>query len=310
MYIVGTPYVAVRRRAALALDGGHHLHRVELLEEHHRRAVVDAAHDAEDASEAVEERHGDAHAVAAGEVLAGSDPEAVVRDVAVRKLYALRESRRAGRVLHVDDVVHVALRLTREIRLMRRLAGEALHLVEGVHSAVLFAAEEEYALEARILRAVQLAARLLLQLGDELVYHLHIVAVAETVDDEEVLRVGLLECEVHLLRLVVRVERQEDGADLRGGEHENHPVRNVRRPERDLLALLYAKRHQPLSNEIHLLAEFKPGKTEIAIGVHDGVILAATCDGLVKKLAECVFAGDRQVVPRHTCRNALVERRL
>ena len=46
---------AVRGRALLALDGGHDLHGVELFEEDHGGAVVDAAHDAEDASEAVEQ---------------------------------------------------------------------------------------------------------------------------------------------------------------------------------------------------------------------------------------------------------------
>ena len=301
---------AVRCGALLLLYGRHHLHGVELLEEHHRRTVVHAAHHAKHAAEAVEERNGDANTIAAGEVLAGSDPEAVVRDVAVRELDALREAGRAGRVLHVHHIVHVAFCLTGKIFLLRRFAGEALHLIQRVHPAVLLAAEEENALEARILRAVQLATRLLLELRNELVDDLHVVAITESVDYEEVFGIGLLEREVHFLGLVVRVERQQNGAYLRGGKHENHPVRDVRRPECDLLTLLDAERHQPLGDKIDLLAEFKPRKTEIAIGIHDGIVLAATRNRLIKKLPKRVLAGDGQVVPRHSCRNALVERRL
>ena len=162
----------------------------------------------------------------------------------------------------------------------------------------------------RILGALQLATRLLLQFRHKLVYDLHVVAVAVAVYYEKVLRVGLLEREVHLVQLVVSVEREQDGADLRGGEHEYNPVRDVRRPKRDLLALLHAKGHEPLGHQINLLAELEPREPEIAVGVHDRIVLAATRNGLVQELPKGVFAGDRQVVPRHARGYALGERRL
>ena len=129
---------AVSGGAFLLLDGCHDLYRIELLEEHHRRPVVHAAHHAQHTTEAVEERHGDADTVAAGKVLACTDPETVVRDIPVRKLNALREARSSGGVLHVHDIVHVALCLARKIRLLRRFAGKALDLVQRIHAAVLF----------------------------------------------------------------------------------------------------------------------------------------------------------------------------
>ena len=272
---------AVGGRALLALDRGHHLHRVELLEEHHRRAVVHAAHDAQHAAEAVEERHRYADTVAAREVLACADPEAVVRDVAVGKHHALREARRSARVLHVDDVVDVDFALTRKILGGGRLVREALHLVERIHAAMLLAAKEENALEVRILRALQLAARTFLQLGDEVVQNLHIVAVTVAVYDEKVLRIGLLERKVDLGRLVVDVERQQYRADLGGREHEHDPVRNVRRPKRDLLAPLDAKRHEAPGDEIDLFAKLVPCKSIVAIGVDHGIVLATASDRLV-----------------------------
>ena len=296
---------AVRRRAALALDGGHHLHRVELLEEHHRRAVVDAAHDAEDASEAVEERHGDADAVARRQVLARADPKAVVRYVAVGELYALGEAGRAAGVLHVHDVVDAAFRLAREVVLPRRLDGERHHLVERVHSPVLLAAEEHDPLQVGVLRGLEAVPWADLELRDELVQNLHVVAVAEARDYEDVLRVGLPEREVELALLVVGVERQEDGADLRGGEHQDDPVRDVRGPEGDLLAVPDAEGHEAAREAVDLLAELVPRKPEVAVGVDDGVVLAASRDRLVEELPERVLPGNRQVVPWHAPGHAL-----
>ena len=241
---------------------------------------------------------------------AGADPEAVVRDVAVRELHALREARGAARVLHVDDVVHVALGLAREVVLPRRLHREGEHLVERVHAAVLLAAEEHHALQVRVLRALDRAARLLAQLGHERVDHVHVRAVAVAGDDEEVLGVGLREREVHLVLFVVRVERQEDRADLGGREHEHHPVGHVRGPEGDLLAALHAEGHEAAREAVHLLAELVPGEAEVAVGVDDGVVLAAARDRLVEELPERVLARDGQVVPGHAAADALGERRL
>ena len=228
----------------------------------------------------------------------------------MRELHALREARRARGVLHVHDVVHVALRLALQVVLPRRLHREGHHLVERIHAPVLLAAEEHDALEVRVLLALQLAARLFAQLGHERVDHVHVAAVAVAGDDEEVLRVGLPEREVHFVLLVVRVERQQDRADLRGREHEDDPVRHVRRPEGDLLAVPHAERHQAAREAVHLLAELVPGQAVVAVRVDDGVVLAAARDRLVQQLPERVFAGNGQIVPGDARRNALRERRL
>ena len=207
-------------------------------------------------------------------------------------------------------VVHVHRRLAGEVLLLRDLAGERLHLVERVHAAVLLGAEVEHPLEVRVLGALQRAARALLQLRDERVDDLDVVAVAVAVDDEQVLGVGLLQGEVDLLALVVDVERQQDRADLGRREHQHHPVRHVRRPERHLFAALDAERHQALGDVVDLLGELEPGEPVVAVGVDDRVVLAAPRDRLVEKLAERVLARHRQVVPGNAGRDGLGERRL
>ena len=89
--------------------GLQHEPRVELLHDDHGGAVRKVRHDAQHATEAVEERNGQRHAVVGSELLAFADIEAVVQDVAVREHDALRKARGAGRVLHHHHVVVVEM---------------------------------------------------------------------------------------------------------------------------------------------------------------------------------------------------------
>ena len=127
-----------------------HLHWIKLLKKDHCGSVIDATHYAKNAAEAMEEWHGNAYAVAAGEILACSDPEAIVGDAAMGELHAFRETGSAGRILHIDNIVHLALRLTGIIVGKRRFLCERLHFIESVHSALFCFAKEENALEVRI----------------------------------------------------------------------------------------------------------------------------------------------------------------
>ena len=106
---------AVSSGALLFLDGRHHLNRIELLEENHRRAVIYATHHSEDAAETMKERNRDADTVAAREILAGSNPKAVVGYAAVCELNAFGKTSCAGSILHIDDIVYIAQRLPHEI---------------------------------------------------------------------------------------------------------------------------------------------------------------------------------------------------
>ena len=110
------------------------------------------------------------------------------------------------------------------------------------------------------------------------------------------------------MRLVVGVKRQENRADLRRREHEHDPVRNVRRPQRHLLAALDSQRHQALGDVIDLFGKFEPGKPVVSVGVDNRVVLAAARHRLIKKLPERIFARHGQVVPRPPGGNRLLER--
>ena len=85
----------LERRARLEAGRGHH----------HRGAVRRAREVAEHHAEAVVERHRDADAVGLGVAATFADEVAVVQDVVVAERRALREARRAARVLDVDRIV-------------------------------------------------------------------------------------------------------------------------------------------------------------------------------------------------------------
>ncbi len=301
---------AVDRRALFLFDGRQHLYRVETLHENQRHALVQGAQNAQNAPETVEKRHGHAKAVLDGEILRERDPETVVGDVAVGKLHAFRETRRAARILHVDDIVDVQFGLTREIVRVGHFLGEILDFVQRIHAAVLRAAHEKNALEMGKRRGLQHAARHCAQLRHEIPHDFREVAIAITFDDDEILRTGLLQGEIQFVLLVVRVERQENRAYFRRGQHQHHPVRHIRRPERDLFASLDAQRHQAARHQIDFAPQLEPGQAVVPVGENERIVRAAPGDRLVQELADRVLARQRQVVPGHAARDALRERRL
>ena len=301
---------AINRRALFLFHALHNLHGVKLLGENHRHAVVNAAHYAKDASETVKKRHGNARLVAGGEVLARTNPESVIRDVAVRKLDALRETRRAARILHIHNVVDIHLILPREVILKRSLLREIFNLIKREHAAMFASAQEHYALHMRIFLGLQTAARAGLQFREESVDNIHITTIAVSVNDEEVFGVGLLKGEVEFVALVVRVERQENRTNFRRRHHQNHPMRDIRCPKSNLFAALYTERHKSASNAVDFLAKFVPGQAKIAVGINERVIFSATRDGLVEELSNRIFTRNGQIMPRHATRNTLRKRRM
>ena len=219
------------------------------------------------------------------------------------KLHTLGEARCSRGILHIYDVIDVKFGLTGKIVLLRSLASKRLYLIERIHSAMLFAAEEEDALQMRIFLRLKFAARTLLEFRNKRIDHFNVIAIAEAVNHEKVLRLRLRKRKIHFVRLVVGIERQQNRTDFRRREHEYYPVRHIGRPERNLLPALDAQRHKPLGDQIDLLGELEPRKAIVAIGIDDSVILAATRNCLIKKLAQSIFTGNRQVMPRSSSRN-------
>ena len=112
----------------------HDLFRVEHINRHKGRSVGYAGHEREHHAEAVEERNRDAQPVVVGELHAVAYRLAVVENVVVGEHNALGESRRAGGVLYIDDLVAVA-RVAHRLKLLNGgFLGESIEILPIDHT--------------------------------------------------------------------------------------------------------------------------------------------------------------------------------
>jgi len=112
-----------------------------------------------------------------------------------------------------------------------------------------------------------------LGLGDQLADDLDIVHIAPGVDDAQRGHVALLQHVVQLVALVGRVHGHQHDAGLGGGEHEGQPVRDVARPDPQMVAGLHADGQQPLGQVVGALVKVAVAPAQVAIRVDDEVLL-------------------------------------
>src|SRR5437867_13439958 len=93
------------------------------------------------------------------------------------------------------------------------------------------------------------------QLGQYLMERLEVIDSAEVVGDEERLRLRLAEDVPELVRLVARVERDDDGAETRARVLGEEPLGPVREPNRDVLAVADAEGGEAPGEPVPALAE-------------------------------------------------------
>ena len=125
---------AVDCGAVLCHKRVHDLFGVEHINRHKGRSVGYAGHERKHHAEAMEEWNGDAQSVLMSELHAVAYRLAVVENVVVGEHNALGESRRAGGVLDIDDLVAVA-RVAHRLELLdRSLLGESIEIFPVDHA--------------------------------------------------------------------------------------------------------------------------------------------------------------------------------
>ncbi len=164
----------------------------------------------------------------------------------MREARALREPRRPRGVLHVDDLVEVAV-----ARALGELAvGDALpffhELGPGERSGMGFRPDHDNGLEVRKRARRELAGLRILELRGELVDHLRVLRALEPRHEDQRLHLGVLEPVLELMRLVRGVHRDEDRPDERRRELRDRPFGMVRRPYGDAVPLAHAERDEAL----------------------------------------------------------------
>ena len=267
---------AVDRRRVRRRDGIHHDQRVELLDHDGRRAVRQNRHDAEHAAEAVEQRDGQADAFVLVRVeleeLPFADVETVVQDAFMRQHDAFREASRARRVLHVHHVRVGGVLLGRRQPFVQIFAAAVAQLDQfgrRVHARMFLLSKIHDVFQPREAFAHEHAARHRQQFGNELVDGVDVADVAQAVDDGQRVHVGLLHKIFQLMLFVVRVDRHENGADLRRREHERQPFGHVSRPDADVASLRHADGHQTLRHQVRTDVEILVRPRQVAVRIHD-----------------------------------------
>ncbi len=255
------------------MDGGQHKQRVEVLAGHDGGAVGHDGHDAQHEAEAVEEGHRQAHLLRFREPLALADEEAVVQNVVVGEHHALGKARGARGVLHVDDLV--AAQCFSNIRelLVFPVGAQQEQFGRIEHAPVLLGTDEDDVLQMGEALAPQVSPLGFLQFGNQLVDHLHVVAVAKSIHQAEGVDVRLADQELQLVELVVGVDGHQSHADLGRGEEDGEPVRHIVAPDAQVVALAQADGQEALGHVVHAVVELAVGEAEIAVWIDNEFFL-------------------------------------
>ena len=89
--------------------------------------------------------------------------------------------------------------------------------------------------------------------------------------------------------LIVRIYRDQNRSYLRRGEHEHDPLRAVGSPQRYLLPLTHADRHQPPGGGIDPLRKLPPRPAHPGTGMDDGFPQGERLDGGIENLTKRQF---------------------
>ena len=264
---------AVHRSRLLAVDGPQDHLGVEVLDTDDGAAVRENGHDAEHATEAVEVRYGQTHAVIGRELHALADEEAIVEDVAMREHDALGKARRSARVLH-----HAAVVVVKGASDLVELLGidvfaEQEQLGHAVETTVLLGPHVDEVLEEGILLGVEVATLLRERFRYQVADDSFVIDVAILVDDAQRLHVALLEHIVELVGLEDRVHRDHDDADLGARVHEGDPIWDVACPYAQMVARTHADVEHAAREQVATLVELGVRPTQVAVRIDHELVI-------------------------------------
>ena len=138
--------------------------------------------------------------------------------------------------------------------------------------------------------AVERLCRVLLRkAGQQLVYDFGIARALKGRGHDKRCGIRLLEQIFQLEHLVVCIYSDEHAADFRRGKQGEHPLRDVRRPDGDMVALFQAHGQKTLGDFVRLLIKFTVGAGIVAIGVAVGQPVAVQPHPLLQQFGQGHF---------------------
>ena len=170
-------------------------------------------------------------------------------------------------------------------------------LLGGIHAAALRLVPRHAALlsesdgydvaqKRQTARVERSAALRMLKLGAELPDYRAVVGVAVSVDHDERVSVRLTEQIFRLVYLVRGVDRHEHRADLRRRPEGDVPLRNVRRPDRNLVASLHAERDERAREFVDVAGELRIRPCVVERRIAESVLIGEMLHLLVEHLRE------------------------
>ena len=202
---------------------------------------------------------------------------------------SLGEACGAAGVLHVDNVVAVDVAFHLEERVVVDVTSQEQQLGGVEHASVFLHTDVNHILHAGEPLTLQVASLALPQFGQHFVGHVNIIALPSAVGDAECVHVGVLAQILQLALFVIRVHRDEYGADLGRGIEEGEPVGHVGGPDAYIETLLYADGDEALGQVVYTPVELFIGEAQVAVAIYD-IFFVGGCGGpMLKPLPQCTF---------------------
>ena len=237
-------------------------------------------------AEAVEHGNLNHHSVGTGKIHSVADVFAVVNNVIVCQHNALGESGRSRGVLHVANVVLVNKRSAAVNLFDRGLFGKFKRLLPGQTALLLALNRNNVAKEGKTLCIKRLARLVCFKLGAELVDYCVVIAVLISVAHNERVRVGLAEQIFELVYFISGVYRNQNRADFCCCPERDIPLRQVGRPNGNVVAALNTERNKRACEFVNVIAELRVGSRIIAFGEAEGILIGEGFANFVEHLRE------------------------
>lgn len=246
----------------------------------------DAAEIAHDHAEAVVQWHGDHQAIFVGKAHQASDEVAIVEDVVMAERRAFGIAGRAGGVLDVDRIVELLFGLSHGKVGGADLFGDGQHVVPGEHAGGWFVAQANDGAQVGQASRRQAPRLGLVQFGQQVVEHGAVVGAAELWGEDQGATARLVQGVLEFVEAVGRVDVDQDGADLTGGELSDQPFGAVGCPDADTLAFRDPQGHQPTGAAIHVGLQIGVGVAQALLAHHQGLVVGKAGGDGVETIAD------------------------
>ena len=222
---------------------------IKTLHYDHRRAVIYTVEGTHDTPETMEKRYLDQETILLGHAHNVTHHPRVVDNIMMRQHYPFREPGRPGGILHIDHVVYINRHFTIPQLFIRNRSARPHDIIKTARSPLTPFISYTY----NILERREPIRSYLLHIGafdfrHHLPYNTRKTRSSVFLDMDQRCRIRLVEDIFQFMRLVIGIDRDQDGSDHPETELQVQPLWNIGGPDRNMITLLDTDRHETLGN--------------------------------------------------------------